>query len=426
MNNYAPFTLNQTEYIKRCGGNWFNVAEGGKRGGKNVIQILAFCTMLEVHPDAIHLIAGVSQATAKLNILDCNGYGLMNFFENKCREGKYKDRACLYVSTKTGEKIVLISGGAKDGDEKYIKGNTYGMAYVTEANECHPKFIKEVFDRTFSSSDRKIFHDLNPKAPQHWYYTDILEEHLQNQRKDSKYGYNYGHFTVADNLSIDDETLRQRLKTYKKGSVWYERDILGKRRVAEGIIFPDFAADPSPHIITAEKIPKNFRWCEVGFDIGGNGSAYALTITALDYKDELYVLKAQKTQADKLAMEDIEKLVERFCIYSESKYKCQAEYINSDHIAVVVNSIVDNTPYRAGFAYKPPLEDRVFLMSKLLAANRIWFVEDECDDLIDELRNLVFDTKADRPIPLDDGTMQIDTWDSFIYSISGNWKYIDI
>lgn len=119
--------------------------------------------MLENHPNKLHLVAGVSSATAKLNILDCDGYGLLNYFEGRCREGKYQNRECVYVMTATGEKVILVSGGGKDGDEKYIKGNTYGMAYVTEANECHPKFLKEVFDRTLSSTDRKIFHDLNQK-----------------------------------------------------------------------------------------------------------------------------------------------------------------------------------------------------------------------------------------------------------------------
>ena len=237
MNSPAPFTQNQVDYLSRCFYSWFNVAEGGKRGGKNVLQTLAFCTLLEVHPNKLHLIAGVSQTTAKLNILDCDGFGLTNFFEGRCREGKYKDRSCLYVQTKTGEKVVLISGGAKDGDEKYIKGNTYGMAYVTEANECHQKFIKEVFDRTLSSSDRKIFHDLNPKAPKHWYYTDVIEFHLQKQAKNPNYGYNYGHFTIADNLSIDDNKLRTVLSTYKKGTVWYDRDILGLRKIAEGLVY---------------------------------------------------------------------------------------------------------------------------------------------------------------------------------------------
>ena len=65
-------------------------------------------------------------------------------------------------------------------------------------------------------------------------------------------------------------------------------------------------------------------------------------------------------------------------------------------------------------------------MSKLLAEKKIKFVEGQCDDLIDELQNLVFDEKSDRAIALDDGTMQIDTWDSWTYSVSGHWHYLDI
>ena len=243
MNIPAPFTQGQVDYIHRCFNSWFNVAEGGKRGGKNVLQTLAFCILLEVHPDKLHLVAGVSQTTAKLNILDCDGYGLLNFFEGRCREGKYKDRSCVYVQTKAGEKIVLVSGGGKAGDEKHIKGNTYGMAYITEANECHENFVREVFDRTISSSDRKVFHDLNPKAPGHWYYSEILDFHQKQQNDSADYGYNYGHFTIADNLSVSDEKLRKVLKTYKKGTVWYDRDILGLRKVAEGLVYPLFGGD---------------------------------------------------------------------------------------------------------------------------------------------------------------------------------------
>ena len=49
MNNPAPFSRRQYEYFQRCIYSWFNVAEGGKRGGKNVLQTLIFCTLLETH-----------------------------------------------------------------------------------------------------------------------------------------------------------------------------------------------------------------------------------------------------------------------------------------------------------------------------------------------------------------------------------------
>ena len=426
INIPAPFTQNQIDYLHRTRTSWYNVAEGGKRGGKNVLQVLAFCMALQNHPNKLHLIAGVSQTTAKLNIVDCDGFGLINFFDGKCRQGKYNDRSALFVQTKTGEKIILVSGGAKDGDEKYIKGNTYGMAYVTEANECHPNFIQEVFDRTLSSADRKIFHDLNPKAESHWYYTDVLNFHQEKQRKDRNYGYNYGHFTIADNLSIDDEKLRNTLKTYQKGTVWYERDILGRRKTAQGIIFPNFASDQTPYIIKSDELPKRFRTIECGFDIGGNGSAYAMTCTGQGYDGIQYKLKAEKRQADKMSMDDVEGFVTEFCDYVEKKYDVRIESINCDHIDVIINTINDNTKYSAGKCYKPPLPDRVFLYSKLFKTQKVKFVEGECDDLIDELCELVFDPKSEDAIYLDDGSYQIDCWDSNIYSESGYWHYIEV
>lgn len=243
MNIPAPFSENQMRFFWDCFDHWFNVAEGGKRGGKNVLITMAYCTILEKHPSKIHLIAGVSTATARLNILDCDGFGLKNYFEGRCREGVYQNRDCLYIQTATGEKVVLISGGGKAGDEKLIKGNTYGTAYITEANECSKIFIQEVFDRTLSSPDRKIFHDLNPKAEAHWYYQDVLNFHEEKLKANPKYGLNYGHFTIADNMSISDDQLRAVLSTYDRKSVWYARDILGQRKMAEGLVYPMFSME---------------------------------------------------------------------------------------------------------------------------------------------------------------------------------------
>ena len=139
FNKPAPLSKNQLSYIKRSLNSWLNVAEGGwlgKRGGKNVLQTLAFCISLETHEDRLHLVSGVSVATALLNVVDCDGYGVTNYFSGRCKYGKFNERNCLYVTTKTGEKIILISGGGKLGDEKAIKGQTFGMAYITDAGFC--------------------------------------------------------------------------------------------------------------------------------------------------------------------------------------------------------------------------------------------------------------------------------------------------
>lgn len=242
MSQYAPLCEKQTEYIRNAisPNNWLCVLEGGKRAGKNIINIIAWCAILEEHPDRLHLAAGVSVATAKLNIIDSNGFGVQHYFKGRCKEGKFKDRDALYIKTKTGEKIVLISGGGKAGDERYIKGLTLGSVYISEVNECADKFVKETFDRTISSQQRKILFDLNPKSELHWFYQEILDVYEKKQNDNRGFGYLYEHMTIADNMSMSDERIREVLDTYDKNSIWYLRDILGLRKNVEGLVYDCF------------------------------------------------------------------------------------------------------------------------------------------------------------------------------------------
>ena len=49
---YAPFSVNQRAYMQAAKTAWLNVAEGGKRAGKNVMNILswAICTSKRARP----------------------------------------------------------------------------------------------------------------------------------------------------------------------------------------------------------------------------------------------------------------------------------------------------------------------------------------------------------------------------------------
>jgi len=237
---YAPLTINQTNYIRRSLVSWFSVAEGSKRAGKNIINLIAWAAILEAHPDRLHLAGGVSINSAKMNIIDSNGFGLRWIFAGRCREGEYENRDALFLQTQTGEKIVIIAGGAKVNDVPRIKGFSLGSVYLSEANECCQAFVQECFDRTLASSRRRILHDLNPKPPRHWYYSDILDFHEDRQKQNPEHGYNYGHFTIADNLSVSDKDLRQLLATYDRDSQWFKRDIKGERTAASGRIYTGY------------------------------------------------------------------------------------------------------------------------------------------------------------------------------------------
>lgn len=282
MINYAPLCQKQADYIRRTLDCWLNVAEGGKRAGKNIINLMAWAACLEDHPDMLHLAAGVSISAAKLNIVDSNGFGLKYIFKGRCTPCMYEDRDALRIQTRTGIKYVLISGGGDKASVPKIKGNTYGSVYVTEANECYQGFIQEVFTRTLTSSDRKIFFDLNPMPPMHWFYRDILNFYDEEKAAGRLTGYNYEHFTVADNLSLSDEKLAALLRTYDKGSLWYMCDILGLRTSASGRIYTSY--HPKDVAVTPEWIRKQkFMELTVGIDVGGTDATVA-TLTGVTHR----------------------------------------------------------------------------------------------------------------------------------------------
>lgn len=276
---YAPLNQKQINYIQKTRDCWMNVAEGGKRAGKNIINLIAWAGCIERHPDKLHLAAGVTIAQAKMNILDSNGFGLRFMFDGRSRVGKYNDKEAIYIQCGGVEKVVIFAGGSKVSDAPLIKGSSFGTVYISEVNECHPDFVKEALSRTLASQDRKIFFDLNPKPPRHWFYTELLDDWMDKWERGEDTRFNYGHFTILDNMSLSDAQIREALNTYNKGSVWYKADILGERTAASGRIYTSYDYDDTA--ISPEEISKmQFAELTVGVDVGGT-DATAATLTGL-------------------------------------------------------------------------------------------------------------------------------------------------
>jgi PBSX family phage terminase large subunit len=277
MIEYAPFNKKQARYFRRSLKSWLNVSEGGKRASKNILNILCFAENLETHPDKLHLVGGVNQATARMNIMDSDGFGLEHYFRGRSHYGTYNGLDCLYIQTKTGQKIVLMAGGKDAISYRNIKGFSLGSVYVTEANECHQTFIQECMDRTLASKDRKIFFDINPKSPRHWFYVDFLDFQDKQKAEGRNKGYNYEHFTIWDNMSLSDEQLTERLNTYDKTSLWYQADILGKRTAASGRIYTGWTAE---NVKSPKYIAEKLRLVEfaIGVDIGGTDATVATLV----------------------------------------------------------------------------------------------------------------------------------------------------
>lgn len=388
------------------------ICDGAVRSGKTIVMILSFVLWAMTNFDRTNFaICGKTVTNAEKNILrpfqQIEGTPFVTSYKISNR--------LLTVRCGGKENYFYLFGGKDESSYMLIQGLTLAGVLFDEVALMPRSFVDQAIARTLSFSGAKLWFNCNPESPNHWFYKDWLTNPSR--------AFKHLHFLMTDNPILTEKEIKRADSLFS--GVFHDRYIKGLWVRAEGIIFPDFANDPSRWLIDADDVPKHFRSVEVGFDIGGNGSAYALTCTGQGYDGVQYKLRAEKKQAEQMGMDDIESFLRGFCEAVEREYGVTIDYINCDHVDVIINTINTNTKYRAGKCYKPPLPDRLFLYSKLFASDKVKFVRGKCDDLINEMRNLVFDAKAEDARPLDDGTMQIDTWDSNIYSESGYWNYID-
>ena len=179
---WGVFSEKHIRYIKAAPKNRMCVAEGAIRSGKTIDHCIIAAAYLEDTPDKYHLASGSTIGNAKLNIGVCNGFGLENLFRGRCRWGKYKDNEALYIQTRTGEKIVIFTCGAKGDSYKRILGNSYGLWIATEINEHYDSidsrisFVKVAQGRQIAAQKPFTLWDLNPCTPKAPIYEDYIDK----------------------------------------------------------------------------------------------------------------------------------------------------------------------------------------------------------------------------------------------------------
>lgn len=432
------FSQKHIEYIRQCRVATINVAEGAVRAGKTIDNVFAFADALETTPDKFHLASGSTSANAKLNIGDANGYGLEGIFRGRCKWTKYKGNEALHIKTPTGIKIVIFAGAAKADSFKKIRGNSYGLWIATEINLHHDSFIKEAFNRQLAAGLRKIYWDLNPehpKAPIYTEYLDIYQKRTKNGEYPAGY-YNYQHFTIFDNKTVSKERLQEILIDYVEGSIWYLRDILGKRCIAEGLIYQHFAEKVTQpesfarieHAAVQEIIQQSrYEVLNIGIDFGGNGSAHAFVATLILEDFAGIVLLKSKRIAGVITPSLLSRNIIEFCRRVEQDYgTVDTVYCDSAETVLiegVKESVFEDDVLECDVrpARKHEINIRILTFVELDARGAVYYTDD-CETLIDALSTAVWNPKFIGMERLDNGTSDIDSLDAMEYTYERYWR----
>ena len=385
-----------------------NLLYGSVRSGKTWISLLKWAIWIGQQPqDKQFLMVGKTITTLKRNCLVL----LEELIGDNITYSISQKKAVIFGRT------VWLEGANDERSESKIRGMTLMGVYVDELTQIPQDFYLMALSR-LSEKGAVFLATTNPDHPKHYVKTEIID----NDKLDKQ----VIKFLLDDNIFLD-ETYKENLKKEYTG-VYYSRFINGDFVRAEGVVFRDFAENADKYIIDRKDVPKDLRSFSVGFDIGGNLSNYALVASAVDRQNNVYVLKAEEILPQDLRPADVENAAKDFISSIEKEYGIRANncYVDDAYYTIIngLNDwryIFDNA---ACIKSSMPLQDRPLMLSKLMAQGKFKLVKGECEPLIEQLQNAVYDPKSEKAIILDDCSYNVDCIDGFFYSVADQYNFL--
>lgn len=148
-----------------------------------------------------------------------------------------------------------VFGGKDERSQDLIQGITLAGVFFDEVALMPESFVNQATGRC-SVDGSKFWFNCNPDGPYHWFKLDWID------KRENK-NLLYVHFTMDDNLSLSD-AIKERYRTRYSG-VFFERYIMGRWKMAEGVIYSMF--DESKHVYHTLRNPIDMNYyvsCDYG------------------------------------------------------------------------------------------------------------------------------------------------------------------
>ena len=400
------WTKKQKEYGLNANHRW-NVKLGAVRSGKTFQDkedIIPRRIRERSGKDGLVFIIGVTEATVERNVLR----PMRDKFGNNLVGTINKNKVWLF-----GEECYCL-GAEKINQVAKIQGASIKYLYGDEV----VKWNKEVFDMIKSRLDQPYScADLtgNPEQKTHW-FKEFIESDADIYVQ---------HYTIDDNdfLSIE---FKENLKKEYEGTVLYNRYILGQWCNAEGLIYKRFADNPQKYKWGKKKdngeydLPQGYTI--IGIDYGGNKSGQAFVCTRISYDFKYVIALGSEKHMGDIDPDKLEQLQLEFAKKMMYKYNCDIDYMLPDNEEVVlirglkraVEAINMNTLVRG--CVKEPINDRIDCGRTMIAYDIFYYIEEECDTLVEAISSALWDSEKNEDTRLDDFTTDIDTIDAWEYS----------
>lgn len=211
----------QTEFV-RYGNRRWNFKGGATRSGKTYLDfkwIIPIRIRERIGKDGLAVILGVTKSTIERNVLE----PMRNLYGDELVGTISSDNTAWIF----GEKCYCL-GAEKVSQVSKIRGASIKYCYGDEVADWSEEvfaLLKSRLDKEYSCFDGTY----NPQYPNHW-----LKKFLESDADIFSQTY-----TIDDNPFLPPAFVENLKKEYA-GTVFYDRYILGRWTLAEGLVYPMF------------------------------------------------------------------------------------------------------------------------------------------------------------------------------------------
>ena len=204
----------QTDKLKRI-----NILEGSVSSGKTWISLVLWAFWVSTMPeDGLYMMCAKSLTALKNNCLI--------LLQDLVGESNFTFSVSSKQGTLFGRRIIFE--GANDARaESKIRGVTLQGAYCDELTQFPEDFFTMLLSR-LRRPNAKLIATTNPDSPAHWLKVNYIDNEKLNLL-DMK-------FMLDDNTTLTEDYVKNIKLEYT--GIFYERFILGKWVLAEGLIYP--------------------------------------------------------------------------------------------------------------------------------------------------------------------------------------------
>lgn len=257
--NSGMFTEKQLKVLREADHRW-NILSGATRSGKTHISYFLLPLRIQEHWNNNILLTGKT-----INTLERNVLGVMR--------GIFGPKFIGTIS-KTNQSVELFGkscfavGANDDRAITKIQGAGLGYAYCDELT-TYPENFFEMLKSRLDLPNSKCDATCNPESPSHF-----VKRHIDNKSLDV---YNEA-FSIYDNTFLSPEFIKNLENEYR-GTIYFDRWILGKWVKTEGLVYPLFKREK--HYLTPQEFALKYGRHSMRYVIWGGDGATTNDATTL-------------------------------------------------------------------------------------------------------------------------------------------------